>query len=280
MSKENYQLLNEIHRGVITMVYAAENLQTHQECAIKQLTEDYPSPKFVAAMKYEYSILKDLEIKNVAKVYDLITLNNNPALVLEKLKGHTLKYWMQHHEIELADALHIMIEVAEGLSEIHQNQIIHKDINPSNIIWDPNTGSVKIIDFNNASLLPQEKHEITNLDNLEGSLSYISPEQTGRMNRALDYRTDFYSFGVTFFEVLTKQLPFQSSDPMEMLHLHIAKEPPIPSNINHDIPVVLSSIILKCLQKSAEHRYQSAYGILYDLKQCLKQLIEMGYASA
>ncbi|MBN3927649.1 AAA family ATPase, partial [Nostoc sp. NMS4] len=135
---------------------------------------------------------------------------------------------------------------------------------------------VKLIDFSIASLLPKETQEIKNLNVLEGTLAYISPEQTGRMNRLIDYRTDFYSLGVTFYELLTGELPFPSNDAMELVHCHIAKMPDCVSDMKSEIPKVVGEIIRKLMAKNAEDRYQSALGLKHDLEKCLSQLEETG----
>ncbi|WP_228013199.1 protein kinase domain-containing protein, partial [Nostoc edaphicum] len=167
------------------------------------------------------------------------------------------------------------------LDILYRHRIIHKDIKPANILINPETKQVKLIDFSIASLLPQETQTLISPNVLEGTLAYISPEQTGRMNRGIDYRTDFYSLGVTFYELLTGKLPFQSDDPMELVHSHIAKQPP--SVISYqlsvsstEIPQVLSDIVMKLMAKNADDRYQSALGLKFDLETCLTQLQETG----
>src|SRR6185503_3885219 len=135
------------------------------------------------------------------------------------------------------------------------------DINPSNIVWNRAIGQVKLIDFGISTALSRENPTLRNPNVLEGTLAYISPEQTGRMNRAIDYRTDFYSLGATFYELLTGQLPFPTIDAMELVHAHIAKQPIPPHERNSNIPELLSEIVLKLMAKNAEDRYQSAYGL-------------------
>lgn len=179
-------------------------------------------------------------------------------------------------QFSLTDFLKIAIQIVEILGAIHTANIIHKDINPSNIVFNPRTQQLKIIDFGISTVLSQEILTLRNLPILEGTLAYISPEQTGRMNRSLDYRTDFYSLGVTFYELLTHRLPFESSDALELIHYHLALEPVPPHFINSGIPVIVSGIVLKLLAKTAENRYQSAWGIKNDLEKCLKQLQHTG----
>jgi predicted ATPase len=168
------------------------------------------------------------------------------------------------------------IKIVAALEKLHRNNIIHKDIKPHNILISEDLEEIKIIDFSIATQLSRETAAYSSLNLLEGTLAYISPEQTGRMNRYIDYRTDFYSLGVTFYEILTGQLPFVTKDPMELVHSHIAKEPVAPNQLKPEIPLAVSSIIMKLLAKNAEDRYQSASGIRVDLEDCLIQLKTTG----
>ncbi|MFK0731695.1 MAG: ATP-binding protein [Gloeotrichia echinulata GP01] len=181
--------------------------------------------------------------------------------------------------MDLKNFLKIAIQLCEALGKLHQHNIIHKDIKPANIIINGTNEQVKIIDFSISSLLSREKPSINNPNLLEGTLAYISPEQTGRMNRSIDYRTDFYSLGVTFYQMLTGQLPHQATEAMELLHCHIAKQPLPPVALLSEIPPVVSQIVMKLLEKTAEDRYQSAFGIKADLVNCLTQLETSGTIS-
>ncbi|NER96219.1 MAG: AAA family ATPase [Symploca sp. SIO1B1] len=182
----------------------------------------------------------------------------------------------KRHKINLTEFLQIAIQIAQILEQLSQHCIIHKDIKPQNILINPHTKQVKLIDFSIASLLPREKQFLHNHNVLEGTLAYLSPEQTGRMNRGIDYRSDFYSLGVTFYQMLTGQLPFLSSNAMEFIHSHIAKQPPCPSQLNPEIPQILGDITLKLMEKTAEKRYQTAFGLKYDLEICLGQWKSIG----
>ncbi|NET56837.1 MAG: AAA family ATPase [Symploca sp. SIO2E6] len=167
--------------------------------------------------------------------------------------------------------IQIAIQITQILEQLSQHRIIHKDIKPHNILINPQTKQVKLIDFSIASLLPREKQFLQNPNVLEGTLAYLSPEQTGRMNRGIDYRSDFYSLGVTFYQMLTGQLPFSSKDAMELVHSHLARKPTPPTQLNPEIPQVLSEITLKLMAKTAEERYQTALGLKYDLEACLRE---------
>ena len=178
--------------------------------------------------------------------------------------------------LPLNEFLPIAIQIANSLDGLYRHHVIHKDLKPANILINPVSKEVKLIDFSIASLLPRETQEIQNTNLLEGILPYISPEQTGRMNRGIDYRTDFYSLGVTFYELLARQLPFQTDDPIELVHCHLAQQPIPVHHINKSVPLVLSEIISKLMAKNAEDRYQSAIGLKFDLETCLHEWEETG----
>ncbi|MCP5007000.1 MAG: serine/threonine protein kinase, partial [Planctomycetes bacterium] len=203
-----------------------------------------------------------------------IKYGNNLALILEDIKGVSLDLYLEQVKgPDLAQLLCIAIDISRGLGHVHRQNVIHKDINPSNIVINPDSQTLQIIDFRISTELSREKQDVNVANRLEGSLAYISPEQTGRMNRELDYRTDYYSLGVTFYEMLTGSLPFQAEDAIGCIHCHIAKIPTPPHKLNPAIPEVLSDIVLKLMSKNAEDRYQSSPGILRDLEECLNQLV-------
>jgi len=180
--------------------------------------------------------------------------------------------------LSIEDFLSFGSQIAEALGEAHARRIMHKDIKPHNIVINPQTGAVKLIDFGIATRLPRENASVTAVSKIEGTLAYMSPEQTGRMNRAVDFRADLYSAGATFYEMLVGRPPFQSSDPMELVHAHIAKtpEPPVQIAPERAIPVVVSNIVLRLLAKTAEERYRNAFGLKADLDECIRRLRASG----
>ena len=225
-----------------------------------------------SALNHEYNILSILSnIDGITKVYQRGTFQNRPYLVIEDISGESLKSRIYEKKLHLTNILSIAIDIITAIGKIHEKNVIHKDISTSNIIIDQNLENVRIIDFGISTQLSIETPNMMSLNTLEGNLKYISPEQTGRINRALDYRTDYYSFGICLFEMLAQKLPFDFDDPMEIVHSHIAKTPPSPQEFNENIPPALSEIVLKLLAKNAEDRYQSSSGISSDLKYCLKE---------
>lgn len=283
----DYQILAKIYESNNSLVYRAILVQNHQPIIIKILKEDYPTPAELNRYKQEYEITRSLNLEGVVKSYNLQRYQNSMIMLLEDFGGESLKKWMAEFQLNLKDFLDIAIKITEGLGGIHAANIIHKDINPSNIVYNPKTGQLKIIDFGMSSVLSRENPAIRNPDHLEGTLAYISPEQTGRMNRVIDYRTDFYSLGVTFYELLTYQLPFKATDAMELVHCHIAKQPIPPHRLRggaselesrgiNEIPKTVSDIVMKLMAKTAEDRYQSTWGLKADLETCLSQLQTQG----
>jgi PAS domain S-box-containing protein len=270
-----YQIIEKIYQGSKTEVYRAMRLSDCQAVAIKVLRQEYPSFNQLLQFRNQYTITTNLDIPSIVRPYNLELYRNGYILVME-FGGIPLQQYTKSQPLQLLEFFPIALQITDILDNLYQKRIIHKDIKPANILINPVTKQIKLIDFSIASLLPRETQSITNPNVLEGTLAYISPEQTGRMNRAIDYRSDFYALGITFFELLTGQLPFISDDPMELIHLHLAKQPPNISDINSKIPHVIAKIIHKLMAKNAEDRYQSAVGLKVDLEKCLLQLQEKG----
>ncbi|MGF2038158.1 MAG: trifunctional serine/threonine-protein kinase/ATP-binding protein/sensor histidine kinase [Nostoc sp. CmiVER01] len=272
-----YRISEELYNGSRTLVYRGYRETDLLPVVIKLLKNPYPSFSELLSFRNQYTITKNLNSPLIVQTYSLQAYQNGYTLVMEHFGGISLKEWGMGGSVEfLMEFLEIAIALCNTLNVLYRSRIIHKDIKPANILINPETKEVKLIDFSIASLLPRETQILINPNVLEGTLSYISPEQTGRMNRGIDYRTDFYSLGVTFYELLTGELPFQSNDPMELVHCHIAKAVPLVHRNNLQIPYVFSDIINKLMAKNAEDRYQSALGLKYDLEICLTQLQETG----
>ncbi|MEA5625449.1 AAA family ATPase [Nostoc sp. UHCC 0251] len=272
-----YRLTEQIYSGSKTLVYRGIREQDQKSVVLKLMRNEYPTFAEIAQFRNQYIITKNLDLPGIIKTYSLESCRNSYVLVMEDFGGISLQEWRleekakDENRFSLDEFFHIAIKIASILDGLHRDRIIHKDIKPANILINPTTNEIKLIDFSIATLLPREIQFVTNPNILEGTLGYISPEQTGRMNRGIDYRTDFYSLGVTFFQLLTGQLPFTTKDPMELVYSHIAKQPLQASRINSSIPLILSDIISKLMAKNAEDRYQSALGLKHDLEVCQSQ---------
>jgi predicted ATPase/signal transduction histidine kinase/tRNA A-37 threonylcarbamoyl transferase component Bud32 len=269
-----YKINSLIYESSLSNVYRGYRASDFQPVILKILKLEYPTLEEIARYKLEYEICKRLShIDGVVKVYDFTKYQRLLCIVFEDFGGESLSILKSSRTFNLVDILEIAVKVTDILSEIHGANVIHKDINPSNIIFNPRTSQVKIIDFSISNILSRENPTIRNPNMLEGTLAYMSPEQTGRMNRTLDNRSDLYSLGVTLYELICDRLPFESNDPLELVHCHIAKLPTAPHSINPEIPKPVSDIVMKLLAKTAEDRYQSSLGLKADLMICC-QLLE------
>ncbi|AFY36420.1 AAA family ATPase [Calothrix sp. PCC 7507] len=276
VSIPGYRIYDLLYNGSRTLVYRGYRETDSLPVVMKLLKNPYPSFSEILSFRNQYTIAKNLNSPLIVQTYSLEPYQNGYALVMEDFGGISLKNYFTSPEMPYIasgeEFLQIAIALCNTLDILYRERIIHKDIKPANILINPETKQVKLIDFSIASLLPRETQTLINLNVLEGTLAYISPEQTGRMNRGIDYRTDFYSLGVTFYQLLTGVLPFQSNVPMELVHSHIAKPAPLVHEINPQIPSVISEIVSKLMAKNAEDRYQSALGLKFDLENCLHQL--------
>jgi PAS domain S-box-containing protein len=276
VSIPSYRISEQLYDGSTAIVYLGVRKADNLSVVIKLLKNPYPSFNELLQFRNHYTIGKNLHFRGIIQTYSLEPYKNSYVLVMEDFGAISLKDYFAKYVVSLDEFLKIAIALAETLNFLICNRILHKGIKPANILINPDTKQVKLIDFSIASLLPRETQTLISPNVLQGTLSYISPEQTGRMNRGIDYRTDFYSLGVTFYELLTGQLPFHSEDAMELLHCHIAKIATLVNEINPQIPSVISEIVRKLMAKNPEDRYQSALGLKDDLEKCLVQLQETG----
>ncbi|MEM9216381.1 MAG: ATP-binding sensor histidine kinase [Cyanobacteria bacterium P01_F01_bin.150] len=266
-----YSVVGLIYKGKKTTVYRAIETDSQRSVVIKYLSQDYPSFGKLVQFRNQYTITKNLSIAGIVQPLGLAPLGNRYALIMEDVGGISLETYAQQYTLDLTDVLEIALQLADILHVLYQHRVIHKDIKPGNILIHPDSKQVNLIDFSIASLLPKETQTIQSPKSLEGTLAYLAPEQTGRMNRGIDYRTDFYGLGVTLYQLLSGQLPFMSNDPLELIHCHIAQIPTPVNKIKADVPDMIAAIVAKLMAKNAEDRYQSALGFKHDLEQCLLQ---------
>jgi len=234
------------------------------------VTAENASRASLKRLEHEYALRADLDAAWAARPIELSLHRNRSALVLEDPGGDPLDLQLGR-PLGIREFLRTGIALARALRQLHARGLIHRDIKPANILVDAAGGGVWLTGFGIASRLPRERANPEPPDEIAGTLAYMAPEQTGRMNRSIDARSDLYSLGVTFYEMLTGMLPFTAADPMEWVHCHMARQPVPPDQRTSESPRMLSAIVMKLLAKTAEERYQTAAGVESDLRRCLAE---------
>ena len=263
-----YELRQELsHNDWQTLWRGGRNAEA-QTVLLKLPRTDPPGAAELDLFAHEYALLRDLAITGVPRVLEFIKHDHRCCLVLADDGGEPL---LGAHGFDLTYFFRIALQLTTILAELHRRDITHNNLTPRSILMHPETGEVSLTDFSLAVCFGTERQTPPQPHLLRGNLAYLSPEQTGRMNRVLDYRTDFYSLGVVFYELLTGRLPFVSDDALELIHWHIAKMPTPPLEISVAIPAPLSNIVMKLLAKTPEERYQSAWGLKADLEICARE---------
>jgi serine/threonine protein kinase len=274
------EIVETIHKGNHIHVYRMSN-----GTVLKSLISNFTNQREIDKLRKEYEIGQlfqgcnhVIQFIDYSDIYSQLSSNNlqsfcTACITMEDFGGRCLSSVIPTHGFPIHQFLDIAIQLVLGLNEIHRKNVIHRDIKSDNILVNIQTGLVKYIDFGIASTL-REVNPRMNFSKLEATLAYIAPEATGRMNRVVDYRTDFYMLGVTLYEMLCGHLPFNSADARELVYCHLAKEPvtPYEARTKDRIPTILSDIVMKLLKKNPEDRYQSSAGLLSDLTNCREQL--------
>jgi predicted ATPase/signal transduction histidine kinase len=234
---------------------------------------DYLDRRRTLEIQREYAIARRVEGEGIIRVFGVEELSDRMALVLEDIGGRSLRHLLDESgPLPVETFLDYAIRITKALGHIHSNGVIHKDIKPQNIIVNTNTGVLKIADFSISVAIALESVTPDSPMALTGTLAYMAPEQTGRMNRGVDYRADFYALGATFFELLTNHHPFEAETPLELLHAHVARMPVSPREKMPSVPEAVAAIVLKLLAKDPAARYQSAWGLVADLEECQRKL--------
>src|SRR6202043_3106075 len=231
---------------------------------------EHPVPGILVRLEHEYALRDELDSDWAARPLTLVRREGRPMLILEDPGGEPLDRLLGQ-PMELSRFLRFAVGLAAALGKLHQQGLIHKDIKPANILVDSASGAVCLTGFGIASRLPRERQSAEPPEMINGTLANMAPEQTARMNRSIDSRSDLYSLGVTFYEMLTGVLPFSAADPLEWVHCHIARQPMPPRERAKAIPEPVSAIVMKLLAKTAEQRYQTAAGVEADLRRCLRE---------
>ncbi|MCP4132904.1 MAG: AAA family ATPase [bacterium] len=270
----NYHILEQLCETVESISYRCKKENDDTTFLLKMFKTGTQTPLAVARFKQEYDIIKNIPHKGIVKVHNILTEKDQYGLVLEDFDGISFQEAFVGNAIKVGTFLPAAIKLAEILGNLHKKNIIHKNIKPQSILINRESFEIKITDFG-ASFLLNNDANIDPAQRIE-KLVYISPEQTGRINRSVDYRTDLYSLGAVFYHLITGEVPFISTDPMEMIHSHIARSPQAPAEKNPGIPLMISNIIMKLLSKTVEERYLNSFGLMADLQECLKQLRDNG----
>ena len=227
-----------------------------------------PTPATLDRLAHEYELRDELDRAWAVLPLQLVRDGGRTMLILEDPGGQPLERQLGQ-PMELGQFLRLAITLSAALGELHGRGIIHKDVKPANILVDSAMEKAWLTGFGIASRLPRERQAPAPPEIIAGTLAYMAPEQTGRMNRSIDSRSDLYALGVSFYELLTGRLPFTTADPIELIHCHIAREPVPPHEVTRALPAPLSLIVMKLLAKTAEERYQTAAGLEADLRKCL-----------
>ena len=230
----------------------------------------------IASLRQELAIVQGFEHDGVARPFAIESHGSRLALIRDDCGGRSLAELLAEHALSVERSLEIGAALARTLDALHHVTILHRDIQPANVLVNLDTGTVKLTGFGRASRLPWEYPPPRELVEIDARLPYISPEQAGRLHRVLDRRSDLYSLGVMLYRMLTGRLPFAIDDPIELIHAHLTVHPPSPTELDAAIPEPVSSVVMKLLHKSADDRYQSAAGLVVDLDTCLADLRRSG----
>ncbi len=239
---------------------------------VKTPLPENESYRYYAYLQHEYMLLRDINSPGIIRIRNIIESDKRIALVLEPFEGTLLTELIKDSVLRIQDSLKFAISIASTLGELHSKGIINGNIDPSRIMADRSTGAIKMFDFTRAVILPPGETEVSAVNFYYPGPLYISPEQTGCINRLVDYRTDFYLLGLILYEMLTGKTPFRGEDLTGLIHSHISKKPVRPSEIKKNIPSSVSTVIMKLLEKNAENRYQSSWGIRSDLEKCVEHV--------
>lgn len=236
---------------------------------------EHPPPSSLARLAHEYELKDDLDGAWAVRPLEFVRNGGRTMLVLEDPGGEPLARLLDG-PMDVGKSLRVAIGLASTLRKVHERGFVHKDINPANILVNGAGDEVRLIGFGIASRLTRQRQSSDAPETITGTLAYMAPEQTGRMNRSVDSRTDLYALGVTLYQMLTGALPFAAADPMEWVHCHLARKPLPPAERLKEVPSALSAITMKLLSKTAEQRYQTAAGLEHDLRRCLRDWEALG----
>lgn len=263
-----YSVTHKVAEGNSSRVFRGLDKHGGRPVVLKMLKQDYPSPAEVARARQEYEIIRKLDTPKVIGAYEQFVYDKTIVTVLEDTGGDSLVHLAEREPFAVVELLELFAKVAEGLAEIHDRGVIHRDVTPSNIVYNRSNGEIRLIDFGISTELQRQCVPLVSPGRLEGTLAYIAPEQTGRMNRHVDTRADLYSLGMSLYELLCGERAFTTNDPMELIHAHLAQRPTPPHELSADVPEAVSRIVMRLLSKQAEDRYGDGWSVAADLGAC------------
>jgi len=266
--RSGFELVSTIYQSGETTIWRARSEDDQSLKILKIIGTGVSSTDAHARLQHEYKLVRKIEHDNVILSHGIVDLGNSVALVMEDFGGVSLTDQVNAKTLDISSILLIALGAAKALSAVHKGGVIHKDISPENLLFNAETGQLKLIDFGISSEVPLESLQLESASNLEGTLEFLAPEQTGRIAWPLDYRADFYGLGATLYYCLASQPPFLANDPLELVHFHLSKKPVDLAEFDPKIPRSLAQVVAKLLAKSPDDRYQSAQGLIYDLVQC------------
>jgi predicted ATPase len=263
LSKFAFEVLRQ---DELFILYRGRSTDSSSQVLLCSPTSQHPTPQNLKRLEWAYSLKEELDPAWAIRPIEMANHRDRTVLVMGDPGGVPLDQVLRR-PLDLAFSLRIAISLSSAIGHLHRRGIIHKDIKPTHVLVNPDTGQCWLMGFGISSRLPRERQSPEPPEFIAGTLPYMAPEQTGRMNRSVDSRSDLYSFGVLLYEILTGSLPFAATDPMEWVHCHIARQPVPPSQ--RGLPPAISAIVMRLLAKTAEERYQTAIGVEYDLRRCL-----------
>lgn len=268
---KDYTVAEQIDETLGFTVFSGHRQGDSTPVTITWFKDRNPTASDTARFVQKHKTIQKLDLDGIVKIIEIIQQDDQHVLISEAFDGVSIDKTLRKGPFDIQTFLNIGLKLSETLGNLHKQELTHEAIKPRNVFINTETKQVEITNFGVSSFLTKENDDIYHSEVLESTLPYISPEQTARVNRSVDYRTDLYSLGILFYEMLIGKAPFLSADPMEIIYSHIAISPTPPGSISENIPQMISRIIQKLLMKAAEERYQNAFGLMADLKECQKR---------
>ncbi|HPS43043.1 MAG TPA: AAA family ATPase [Treponemataceae bacterium] len=273
---ENYSLHEMVYENAHTLIYRGTRDSDGLPIIAKLIRKQYHTQEELQKLEQEFRLLQELSHPGIVRYVDLVAFQSSKAIIMEENESVTLQAFIHKTKPDLAVLIDLACQIAAVVSYVHGKGFVLRDIKSTNIIVDPAGPKARFIDFGLATMLRREIQDFVSYENLQGTLAYMSPEQTGRIDRPMDFRSDLYSLGVTLYEMFTGGLPFRYAEPIELVHAHLAMLPVAPHKRKQAVPRQVSDIIMKLLEKDPALRYQTAIGLEADLKSCAESLRASG----